>query len=61
MGIIEIFMPSRDGINRITIVNYFLHSKATETRHQINKLCLIDNSQRETLKCNRNPLMKEIL
>ena len=59
MGIIDIFMPSRDGINRITIVSYVLNSKAIETRHQINKLFPIDNSQRKTLKCNRNPLMKE--
>ena len=52
MGIIDIFMPSRDGINRITIVRItigitILNRKTAEIRHQINKLYPIDKSQRK--------------
>ena len=45
MGIIDIFMLSRDGINRIIIVSYVLNGKTTEIRHQIKKLYPIVNSQ----------------
>ena len=46
MGIIDSFMPPRDGIKRIVIVRYAAYGQ-TEIRRPMNKLYPIEHSQRK--------------
>ena len=47
VGVIDSFMPARDGIQRISIVYYVTNGKASEIRCQINTQYSTDNRQRK--------------
>ena len=47
VGIINSFVPSRDGIKRIAIVRYVRNGKRSEIRLAIKNLYPIENSQRK--------------
>ena len=50
LGVIDSFMPGRDGFQRIAIMYYVTNGKASEIRCQINTLYSIDNRQRKKAK-----------
>ena len=47
VGVIDSFILSQDGIQKIPIVYYVTNGKASEIRCQINTLYPIDNRQRK--------------
>ena len=47
MGVIDSFIASQDGIQKIPVVYYVTNGKASEIRCQINPLYSIDNRQRK--------------
>ena len=47
LGVIDSFMPGRDGFQRIAIVYYVTNGKASEIRCQINTLYSTDNRKRK--------------